>query len=214
MYDHTSTVITCEPEDKLMPRPSVEAERRYQILTAACEVIATLGVPDLRLSDVAKTAGVSSGTVHYYFDTKKDLINAAFEFNLTESLSRRRELLSSTKNHLAILNDLVDSYLPKDAHSQRAWKVWLALWTEATRDPTLRAVNEKLYGQWRKVISDVIRGAQQDGTARRGNPVTQANILIGMLDGLAVQVLLESEAVTLASVRRTIRAFIRDFIAQ
>ena len=48
----------------------------------------------------------------------------------------------------------------------------------------------------------------------RGNPVTQANILIGMLDGLAVQVLLESEAVTLASVRMTIRAFIRDFIAQ
>ena len=197
-----------------MPRPSVEAERRHQILTAACEVIATLGVPDLRLSDVAKSAGVSSGTVHYYFDTKKDLINAAFEFNLTESLNRRQQLLSSKKNHLAILNDLVESYLPKDEQSQRAWKVWLALWTEATRDPALRAVNDELYGQWRGVVSDVIRGAQQEGTARPGNPVAQANILVGMLDGLAVQVLLESKAVTLASVRKTIRAFIRDVIAQ
>jgi AcrR family transcriptional regulator len=196
-----------------MPRPSVEAERRHQILTAACEVIATLGVPDLRLSDVAKSAGVSSGTVHYYFDTKKDLINAAFEFNLTESLNRRQELLSSTKNRLAILNDLVESYLPKDDQSQRAWKVWLALWTEATRDPALRAVNERLYGQWRDVVAKVIREAQQEGTAHSANAATQANMLIGMLDGLAVQVLLESEAVTLTSMRRTIKAFIRDVIA-
>ena len=196
-----------------MPRPSVEAERRHQILTAACEVIATLGVPDLRLSDVAKSAGVSSGTVHYYFDTKKDLINAAFEFNLTESLNRRQELLTSTKNRLAILNDLVESYLPKDDQSQRAWKVWLALWTEATRDPALRAINERLYGQWRDVVAKVIREAQQEGTAHSANAATQANMLIGMLDGLAVQVLLESQAVTLTSMRRTIKAFIRDIIA-
>ncbi|MDV3125838.1 TetR family transcriptional regulator [Mycobacterium sp. 21AC1] len=197
-----------------MPRPSVEAERRQQILTAACEVIATVGVPDLRLSDVAKTAGVSSGTVHYYFDTKKDVINAAFEFNLTESLNRRQALLSSTKSGLAILNDLVESYLPKDDQSRRAWKVWLALWAEATRDAHLRSVNEKLYGQWRDVVSEVIRTAQREGSARPGNPVVLANMLISMLDGLAVQVLLESGAVTLASVRKTIKEFIRDVIAR
>lgn len=197
-----------------MPRPSVEAERRQQILTAACEVIATVGVPDLRLSDVAKSAGVSSGTVHYYFDTKKDVINAAFEFNLAESLNRRQALLSSTKSNLSILNDLVESYLPKDDQSRRAWKVWLALWTEATRDPHLRAVNEKLYGQWRDVVADVIRTAQREDSARPGNPVALANMLISMLDGLAVQVLLESGAVTLASVRKTIKEFIRDVIAR
>ena len=196
-----------------MPRPSVEAERRQQILTAACEVIATLGVPDLRLSDVAKSAGVSSGTVHYYFDTKKDLINAAFEFNLTESLNRRQELLSSTKNRLAILNDLVESYLPKDdspnAHGKCGWRC-------GPRPHAIRPcgqIDERLYGQWRDVVAEVIRAAQQEGTARSGNPATQANMLIGMLDGLAVQVLLESEAVTLTSMRRTIKAFIRDVIA-
>jgi AcrR family transcriptional regulator len=36
---------------------------------------------------VAKQAGVSSGTVHYYFETKKDVLTAAFEFNLTDSLA-------------------------------------------------------------------------------------------------------------------------------
>lgn len=197
-----------------MPRPSVEAERRPQILAAACEVIATVGVPDLRLTDVAAAAGVSSGTVHYYFDTKKDVINAAFEFNLAESLRRRQELLNSTKGSLAKLNDLVESYLPKDEQSQRAWKVWLALWAEATRDQVLQDVNQKLYGQWREVVADVIRAAQEEGMARAGNAVSLANMLIGMLDGLAVQILLGSADVTLASARKTIKAFIRDVIAQ
>ncbi|MGV0743782.1 TetR family transcriptional regulator C-terminal domain-containing protein [Mycolicibacterium sp. XJ870] len=118
------------------------------------------------------------------------------------------------RRRLSILNDLVESYLPKDDQSRRAWKVWLALWTEATRDPHLRSVNEKLYGQWRDVVSEVIRSAQQEDNARPGNPVALANMLIGMLDGLAVQVLLESGAVTLTSVRKTIKEFIREVIAR
>jgi hypothetical protein len=44
-------------------------------------------VPALRLAEVAKQAGVSSGTVHYYFETKKDVLTAAFEFNPTDSLA-------------------------------------------------------------------------------------------------------------------------------
>lgn len=196
-----------------MPRPNVEAERRPQILSAACEVIATVGVPELRLADVAKVAGVSSGTVHYYFETKKDVINAAFAFNLEQSLERRQQLLNSAKGNLAILGDLVESYLPKDEVSRQAWKVWLALWAEASRDEHLQEVNERLYGQWRDVVAGIIEAAQRDGSARAGNPVQLANMLVGMLDGMAVQVLLGSRGLTLAAMRKICKAFIREMIA-
>jgi len=39
-----------------VPRPSVEAERREQILDAACDVIARSGVANLRMADIAKVA--------------------------------------------------------------------------------------------------------------------------------------------------------------
>jgi AcrR family transcriptional regulator len=197
-----------------MPRPSVEAERRPQILSAACSVIASVGIPALRLSDVAKEAGVSSGTVHYYFETKRDVITAAFEFNLADSLARRQELLHSGKDGLAILNDLVESYLPNDDLSVRAWKVWLALWAEGSRDPVLQEINDRLYGQWRDVVTSVIAAAQREDLARAGDPADLANMLIGMLDGLAVQVLLESPRMTLATMRATCKAFIGDVIAR
>lgn len=196
-----------------MPRPSVEAERRPQILSAACEVIAQIGIPALRLSDVAKQAGVSAGTVHYYFDTKRDVITAAFEFNLTDSLARRQELLSSGKDGLAVLHDLVESYLPTDERSRRAWKVWLALWAEGSRDPVLQEINDRLYGQWRDVVAGVIRAAQREGLARSGDPVVLANMLIGMLDGLAVQVILSSQSMPVDAMRETCKTFIGDVIA-
>ena len=109
-----------------MPRPSVEAERREQILDAACDVIARSGVANLRMADIAKVAGVSSGMIHYYFDSKHEVVAAAFEFNLTNSLARHQVLLGSGKDPLAVLRDLVDSYLPGDDRSLRAWKVWVA----------------------------------------------------------------------------------------
>jgi AcrR family transcriptional regulator len=175
-------------------------------------VIAQIGIPALRLSDVAKEAGVSSGTVHYYFETKRDVITAAFEFNLADSLARRHELLSSKKDSLAILHDLVQSYLPTDERSRRAWKVWLALWAEGSRDPVLQEINDRLYGQWRDVVAGVIRSAQHQELARPGDPVVLANMLIGMLDGLAVQVLLGSQSMSLDAMQETCKAFIGDVI--
>lgn len=193
-----------------MPRPSVEAERRPQILAAACAVIASAGIPALRLSDVAKEAGVSSGTVHYYFESKREVIAAAFEFNLADSLARRQELLASGKDSLAILHDLVESYLPNDELSVRAWKVWLALWAEGSRDPVLQEINERLYGQWRDVVAGVLTSAQDEGLTREGDPLVQANTLIGLLDGLAVQVVLQSPSMPLDLMRSICDDFIDD----
>lgn len=196
-----------------MPRPSVEAERRKQILEATCAVIADTGLRSLRLSDVATVAGVSSGTIHYYFDTKKDVVNAAFEFNFSSSLERRRWILDPGRDPLGLLRDVVESYLPASEQALRAWRVWAELWAEGMRDGTLQQVNEQLYGQWRTVVCDMIRAAQEQGSAQPGDPKQLADMLIGMLDGLAVQVLLHSDNMSLPVMRETCRMFIDAFIA-
>lgn len=64
----------------------------------------------------------------------------------------------------------------------------------------------------RDVVAGVIRSAQREGEARAGDPTALSNMLIGMLDGLAVQVLLESPSMTLAVTRETCHAFIGEVI--
>jgi AcrR family transcriptional regulator len=197
-----------------LPRPSVEVERRKQILDAACTVIAKNGLQDLRLLQVAAVAGVSSGTIHYYFDTKKELINAAFEYNFKHSLERRKWLRDETREPLELLGEIVESYLPTRGVSLRAWRVWANLWAEGIRDPALRKINEELYDQWRELVRHTIAAAQRAGTAREGDPELLANMLIGMVDGLAMQVLLHAKAMSLDTMRETCRAFIDELIAR
>lgn len=197
-----------------MPRPSVEVERRKQILDAACAVIAKRGRQELRLADVAEVAGVSSGTIHYYFDTKRELVNAAFEYNFRHSLERRRWMRDETREPLELLTEIVESYLPNRGVSLRAWKVWADLWAEGIRDPALREINEELYGQWRELVRSAISAAQRAGTARDGDPELLANMLIGMIDGLAMQVLLRAKAMPLESMRDACRTFIDRLIAR
>ncbi|MGH3519722.1 MAG: TetR/AcrR family transcriptional regulator [Haloechinothrix sp.] len=184
-----------------MPRVSVEAERREQILAAACEVVSEIGFRSLRVADVAKRAQTSTGTVHYYFDTKRELMHAAFEYNFERSLERRQPLLDSYSDPRERLRAFVDSYLPADEVTVKAWHVWAELWVEALHEPDLQELNERVYGEWRRIVAAIIRDGQNGGHFRLGDAVLLANALIGMIDGLALQVLLRSKSMTIERMR-------------
>jgi AcrR family transcriptional regulator len=191
-----------------VPRPSVEAERRAQILGATCAEIAESGVQDLRLTDVATRAGVSSGTIHYYFDSKQTLLHAAFEYNYRHSLERRAAVLAAGGDPLELLTRLVDSYAPLDAESVSAWRVWAELWVHGLREPALQELNESIYGDWRRTVVGLLRDAQDQRLIADGDPVQMANTVVGMIDGLAIQVLLGSHNMTVDRMRATCRAYL------
>ncbi|HLU73032.1 MAG TPA: TetR/AcrR family transcriptional regulator [Nonomuraea sp.] len=184
-----------------MARPSVEAERREQILRAACEVVSDKGYKALRVTDVAKRAKISTGSVHYYFETKRDLVHAAFEWNFARSLERRKSILDRHSNARDRLRAFVDSYLPHDDETAAAWRVWAETWVEALHDADLRELNERIYGEWRSVIVEIVRLGQAEGLIREGDPVVLANALVGMIDGLAIQALAGSEHMTIDRMR-------------
>jgi len=57
-----------------------EFDRRDQILEAANECFAQLGIHRTSVQDVARMANVSRGTVYRYFEDRNVLIEAAIEF--------------------------------------------------------------------------------------------------------------------------------------
>lgn len=57
-----------------------EFDRRDQILEAANECFAQLGIQRTSVQDVARMANVSRGTVYRYFEDRTVLIDAAIEF--------------------------------------------------------------------------------------------------------------------------------------
>ena len=58
-------------------REQLRGERRRQILAAALAVFAEKGFNAANVSDVAARAGVSQGTIYWYFDSKDELLTQA-----------------------------------------------------------------------------------------------------------------------------------------
>lgn len=193
-----------------MPRPSVEAERKDQILRATCQVIAEAGIRDLRMTDVARRAGISSGMIHYYFDSKQELMRAAFEYNFRHSLERRTAMLQGGGDPLTLLERVIESYAPAEPDSVAAWRVWAELWVHGLHEPELQEINESIYGDWRRIVAGLVRDAQDHALIGDGDPVEIANTIVAMIDGLAIQVLLGSRNMTVDRMRATCRAYLRD----
>ncbi len=184
-----------------MARPSVEAERREQILAATRQVVAEKGFQAMRVADVARRSGASTGTVHYYFETKRELMHAAFEWNFHASQARRNPLIESQSDPRDKLRAFLTSYLPTDDVVIESWHMWIELWAAALHDPDLRELNETVYGEWRRTVADIIREGQDHGLFVAGDPVALANGLVSMVDGLALQVLLGSRNMSLEEMR-------------
>lgn len=186
-----------------MARPNVEALRKEQILRSALQQISERGVVGLRVSDVARGAGVSGGIVHYYFDTKLDLIRAAFEENAATSLERRAAIFADeTAGVRETLFALIDTYLPADETTTESWRVWIEWWAAALQDKELADVHNSAYEDWARRMQSVfdrLEGIDPE-TSRRN-----AHTLIALLDGLTIQALMGSPLMTVDRMRELCR---------
>ncbi|QZY52678.1 TetR/AcrR family transcriptional regulator [Leucobacter tenebrionis] len=195
-----------------MVRPSVEDERRAQIMAATRRVMVQRGVSMLRVADVAREAGVSPGIVHYYFASKDELIRETFEDNFASSLERRASILDEPLPADEKLDALLGSYVPLDEATRESWHVWLELWVGALQDERLRQLNDDAYDEWRSLMGSVIAEGIEQGVFETDDLRTEVNQLVSMIDGLAVQALLGSSVISADEMHRICREFVRDHL--
>jgi AcrR family transcriptional regulator len=170
---------------------STEEDRRRAILDAAVTVVVQRGYAAARVSDIARRAGTSTGTVHYYFPTKVDVLDAALQHASERSHQRHRaELVSITEPREQLLR-LIDLQIP-DAAIADEWSIWLEFWNEARRRDELRERNQEIYTRWVTMIESIVRNGQRQGQFKQEvDPSDFALRFAGLFDGLGIQVLLE-----------------------
>lgn len=191
----------------MSPRPSVEAQRRAEVLAATCEIIAEVGFRNVRVSDVAKRAGISTGVVHYYFGTKEQMLDDAFRFAVQQA--RRRSLASIEGKARASerLFAVLDVQLPTD-DSDLEWPLWLHLWAEALMRPPLRELNRASYENWIALIEGIIVEGQASGEFRKVPAQDVTLQLLTMIDGLVIQSTLGAKDLDGTRVRELVHAFV------
>lgn len=167
-------------------------EARNRILAAAAQCIVRDGLAKVRMAGIAREAGVSSGLLHYHFDTKERLFAAVLGYSNSVSNALSGQVLERTGTDPAQrLAAFLDRCLPSDERLRHAWLLWRELELLCMRQPELAEVGtqfyETLYGTISAIVGDGLEAGVFD--APRSHLRSVAETIVALCDGLGWRVL-------------------------
>src|SRR6266545_1097740 len=84
-----------------------DPDKPQQIIAAAIRVFARSGFYNSRVSDIAREAGIASGTIYLYFKTKDEILVTLFREKMAEWVEAVRGEIAAEPDPLAKLRRLV-----------------------------------------------------------------------------------------------------------
>jgi len=155
------------------------------------------------MKKVAREAEVSQGILHYYFADKRAILVAALE-SVMADLERRVAAAQSRsgKDARARLQALVEACLRLAVEERAFWIVFVEFWGEMMHDRRLREINAALYDRTRRQIGAVVAQGIRAGSFRRLDVLRAGAVIIGLVDGVSLQLAFDPNAFSVAEATR------------
>ena len=200
-----------------MPKFVDAVIRRQEIVDAVFRIIAADGLERASLREVADEAQLAVGSVRHYFASSDELLSHAFAVavdriagRVTAADSRLADLPPGAEEHHDAVLALLGEFLPLDEERAVDACVWMAFKNAARTKPFLAAEADRSHRAVAAVVGGLILGlarAASDGAAAGGAAadgagvdqqvlVTEAELLLAVLDGLTMHALLQPEWMT------------------
>ena len=189
-------------------RDQAAADARTRILAAAVECLVRDGLAKVRMAGIAQAAGVSSGLLHYHFDTKEQLFAEVLTYSHEVSSRLNARVMQDAGDDPAErLSTFLDRCLPSDAQLAEEWLLWQELALLCIRQPELATVGAELYEDLYSTVADIIAEGVTTGDFRPAfDPRTVAETAVALCDGLGGRVLAEDPRMSLEEARVTLAA--------
>jgi AcrR family transcriptional regulator len=188
------------------PLSSSELSRRKRaILEATLRLVADHGAAAVRLRDVARAAGVSVGSLQYYFDSRDELIREAFDQHardVVDLVARAGDASAPAPARLAAVIEA--AVLRPDLRQSAA--LWMEFVTAGLHDDQLRALLAEAYEAWRDLLAEVVRAGTETGDFRPLLPAeTVVACLVALIDGFELAVAIDVADATPAAIAGKIK---------
>jgi len=165
------------------------------------------GFAATRVSDVANRLGVSTGLIHYHFESKELLLAEALRHAAHEDIARLEVRLHRAPTSLAKLDTMFTFDVPEAG--EPSWMLWIDGWGEALRNPKMRRISQDLDLAWKERLVRIIDAGVASGEFTCPDPQGSAWRLSGLLDGLGVQFTVHEGVLS----RRQLLAYVRQAAA-
>lgn len=179
------------------PRVVDKDERRREILSAATRVFSRRGYAATRIEDVALEAGVAKGTVYIYFESRDEILRAAFEAFEEELLAGVRAVLKRDDPALQRLQAVIRTVLSSMEAEPELARVVLDFWAAGTFGGKTGIDFGRIYAEYREILGALLEEAGREGTVRQDLPEKTPAVIVGAIEGVLLQWIVDPDAVPL-----------------
>jgi len=175
-------------------------EKRDLILEAALKVFSRRGFAQATIQDIAAEADIGKGTIYEYFRSKDEIIRNTWTAFMRLMDTQLKDIIHSPLSGAEKLRAVLAAFLAViQGESAGVVRIIFNFWAEAMRDTSqanaMFVEMNNYYGIYRRAMASVIEQGVREGIFRPGlDTLTTASTLIGMLDGLMAQWILDPEA--------------------
>ncbi|ASN53271.1 TetR/AcrR family transcriptional regulator [Sinomonas sp. R1AF57] len=169
-------------------------DARERILAACSRCIARTGVRGLRIQEVAKEAGVSTGLLYYHFGDRDGLLRAALDFVNASAAARAED--ASIRSPQARLRALLHSEFGDEDGVREGSTAWNELRASAVFDSAQAEAITASTRSWQESVALLVAEARdahdagqppraQDVSVAPGSPDEAALVLTALVEGLS-----------------------------
>ena len=185
-------------------------EKKGQILEAVIHQFAQKGFSRTTINDIALASGIGKGTVYEYFSNKEEIVQEAFRYFMRQMEPDFEAILISEVPARKKLQQIIDGlsyFIHAEYHD--ATELMFDFWSECIRDKKAKGIlfaeMVKFYQVYREIFADIIIEGMGDGSFRKDiNPRSTAAVIVGTIDGLLIQWILEHETMDFQDLLKTV----------
>jgi AcrR family transcriptional regulator len=185
-------------------------EKKDLIIEAAMQVFVQKGFTKATINDIAGAAGIGKGTVYEYFSNKDEIIHSAFDYFMRSMQLDFQEVLTNDIPAVKKMEFILTGFAGfLDAGKSMLVELMFDFWAEGIRTQhdkgsLLKQMNE-FYHAYREIFADILIEGMRDGSFRKDiNPQNMGSFIVGALDGVLVQWLLDKDGFDYKGVVKTV----------
>lgn len=171
-----------------MGRRDVSHERREQILMGLFQSMVAKGFYKCSVTDIAREARLSRGTLHYYFKNKDEMLIELMERLGEAHYQGILMALQGGKDPEEKLRRVVRfHHLDVSKPMYDMVGIWIEFWGQIPHNKAIRDVFCNIQGRLRDLLSRLIAEGVESGIFRPVDPQAAASVVLGMVEGPTLQ---------------------------
>src|SRR5215475_7239389 len=145
------------------PASTEDGQRsRDRVLQGAVDLITEAGIDQVRVAEIARRAGMSSGQVMYYFTSKEHILLETLAWSEHEDIRGTRAALAKASGVWRQLERFIGRYLPV-GQADPSWILWMEAWARAPHNRQVSRFLEELHTPWRDALAAIVARGVQEG---------------------------------------------------